>query len=312
VRRIDQQWGVARALLGLGDLARLRGDPGGAHSRYLEALAILREIDARPDIARCLAGLARVALDLGSVGQARQHLAESLRLSHSTGSRIGVARGLEAFAALAGAEDRPELAGQLTAAASALREAAGFPALSGDRAERYLAPAQRLGKPAIANLWARGLAMGSDAAVALALSAPPEADGGRDTVTLATVGAYEVAAAPPGTLTPREREVAALVASGRSNRAIADELVISPATAARHVANILAKLGFSSRVQIAAWAADRQLGPAGPGAANGPAQRTVRRAGGASQRRSDDRGGLPDIGGRAVTARSGPATTRRR
>jgi DNA-binding CsgD family transcriptional regulator len=297
MRRIDQQWGIARALLGLGDLARLRGDPGGAHSRYLEALAILREIDARPDIARCLAGLARVALDLGSVGQARQHLSESLRLSHSTGSRIGVARGLEAFAALAGAEDRPELAVHLTAAASALREAAGFPALSGARAERYLAPARRLGEPAIARLWAQGLAMGSDAAVALALSAPQETDGGRDTVTLAAVGAYEMAAAPPGTLTPRERQVAALVASGRSNKAIAEELVISPATAARHVANILAKLGFSSRVQIAAWAADKQLDLTA--AANGPAQRDVHRADAASQRSLDDRRRLPGPGGPA-------------
>src|SRR5215831_6126121 len=312
MRRIDQQWGVARALLGLGDLARLRGDPGGAHSRYLEALAILREIDARPDIARCLAGLARVALDLGSVGQARQHLSESIRLSHSTGSRIGVARGLEAFAALAGQENQPELAVRLAAAATALREAAGFPALSGARAERYLAPAHRLGEPAIARLWSQGLAMGSDAAVALALSAPPEADGGRDTVTLAAVGAYKVAAAPPGTLTPREREVAALVASGRSNKAIADELVISPATAARHVANILAKLGFSSRVQIAAWVADRQLDLTGPAAANGPAQRAVPRAAGASQQSLDDRGGLADPGGQARSARSGPAITRRR
>jgi len=283
-----------------------------AHSRYLEALAILREIDARPDIARCLAGLARVALDLGSVGQARQHLSESLRLSHSTGSRIGVARGLEAFAALAGAEDRPDLAVQLTAAASALREAVGFPALSGARAERYLAPARRLGEPAIARLWAQGLAMGSDAAVALALSAPGEADGGRDTVTLAAVGAYEVAAAPPGTLTPRERQVAALVASGRSNKAIADELVISPATAARHVANILAKLGFSSRVQIAAWAADRQLDPAGPVAGGGPAPRAVHPAGGASQQRYDNRRGLRDPGGKAMTARSGPTVMWRR
>ena len=39
MRRIDQQWGVARALLGLGDLARLRGHPGEAHGRYVEALA---------------------------------------------------------------------------------------------------------------------------------------------------------------------------------------------------------------------------------------------------------------------------------
>jgi len=45
-----------------------------------------------------------------------------------------------------------------------------------------------------------------------------------------------------------------LIARGLSNREIADELVISPATAARHVATILAKLGFSSRTQIASWA----------------------------------------------------------
>ena len=263
MRRIDQQWGVARALLGLGDLARLRGDPGGAHARYLEALAILREINAQPDIARCLAGLARVALDLGSIGQARQYLTESIRLSHTTGSRIGVARGLEAFAALAAAENRAELVVQLTAAASALREAAGFPALPGARVERYLASARPLGDPAIARLWARGLAMNAEEAVALALDGP-QAQGGRDAVSLAVVGAYQAPPALPGALTPRERQVAALVADGRSNKAIAEELVISPATAARHVANILAKLGFSSRSQIAAWAAARRRDPGGP------------------------------------------------
>src|SRR5262249_54966214 len=96
-------------------------------------------------------------------------------------------------------------------------------------------------------------------------------------------GAMGWGAHPParcGTLTPREYQVAALVASGRSNKAIAGELVISPATVARHVANILAKLGFSSRVQIAAWAADKQLDLTGPAAANGPAQRAVPRAAG--------------------------------
>jgi DNA-binding NarL/FixJ family response regulator len=56
-------------------------------------------------------------------------------------------------------------------------------------------------------------------------------------------------------LTPRELEIAQLIAKGLSTREIADELVISPATAARHVANILAKLGFSSRTQVASWAA---------------------------------------------------------
>ena len=249
-------------MLGLGDLARLRGDPGDAHAKYLEALDILREIDARPEIARCLAGLGRVAMELGALGLARQHLAESLRLSHSTGSRIGVARGLEAFAALAVQEDRPELAVRLTAAATALREAAGLPALSGARAERYLAAgatARRAGhRPAVG----AGTGPARDAAVALALGAAGTAGSHRRPGHRRRDRGADLragASPPPGTLTPREREVVALVASGRSNKAIAEELFISPATAARHVANILAKLGFSSRTQVAAWAAGQQL-----------------------------------------------------
>jgi len=260
MRRIHQEWGTARALLGLGDLARARKDPGDARRHYLEALVILREIDARPEIARCLAGLGRVAMDLGALALARQHLAESLRLSHSTGARIGVARGLEAFAALAVREDRPELAVRLTAAAAALRDAAGLPPPSGARTERYLASARRLGENTIARLWAQGFAMSTDEAVALALEVGPEPHGfgSGDTVALTALGSDVAPTAPPGALTPRERQVVELVASGRSNKAIAEELFISPATAARHVANILAKLGFRSRAQIAAWAADNR------------------------------------------------------
>ena len=138
MRRIDQQWGAARALLGLGDLARFRNHPGEAHGWYVEALAILREIGARPEIARCLAGLGRVA------------------------------------------------------------------------------------------------------------------------------------AAPPSSLTQREYEIAELVAGGLSNKAIAAELSISHTTAARHVANIMGKLGFNSRSQIAAWVADRAQGP---GRAGDPGER---------------------------------------
>jgi predicted ATPase/DNA-binding NarL/FixJ family response regulator len=274
MRRIDQQWGVARGLLGLGDLARVRRDPDDAHSRYLEALAILREIDARPEIARCLAGLGRVAIDLGDIELARQHLTESLRLSHSTGSRIGVARGLEAFALLATREDRPELAVPLTAAATALRDAAGLAALSGARAERYLSSARRLGEPAVTRLWNQGLALSADAAVGLALDTPEPATALRGPLT--ALGPGEVPpAALPGILTARERQVVALVARGSTNKAIAGELFISPATAARHVANIMGKLGFNTRAQIAAWAADRQLdlgGSSGLGEESGEAE----------------------------------------
>jgi non-specific serine/threonine protein kinase len=60
-------------------------------------------------------------------------------------------------------------------------------------------------------------------------------------------------------LTAREREVAALVAGGRTNREIAAALVISERTADAHVQNILNKLGFSSRAQIAAWTAEHAV-----------------------------------------------------
>jgi DNA-binding CsgD family transcriptional regulator len=60
-------------------------------------------------------------------------------------------------------------------------------------------------------------------------------------------------------LSPREIEVADLVAEGLSNPAIARRLYLSRPTVASHVTHILAKLGFSSRVQIAAWATQRRM-----------------------------------------------------
>jgi DNA-binding NarL/FixJ family response regulator len=74
-----------------------------------------------------------------------------------------------------------------------------------------------------------------------------------------TVG-RRAAVAPPSTLTPREREIATLVSSGMTNRAIAGELFISTATVAKHVANILTKLGFKSRAQVAVWMAENDPG----------------------------------------------------
>ena len=65
--------------------------------------------------------------------------------------------------------------------------------------------------------------------------------------------------AGPASLTPREREVAALLAEGLSNAALAERLFISPRTAAVHVSNILAKLGMGSRTEVAAWAASGGL-----------------------------------------------------
>jgi DNA-binding NarL/FixJ family response regulator len=57
-----------------------------------------------------------------------------------------------------------------------------------------------------------------------------------------------------GLLSPREREVLTLVATGKTNRAIADALVISEKTVGRHVSNIFTKLQLSSRAEATAYA----------------------------------------------------------
>src|SRR5258707_8004797 len=60
-------------------------------------------------------------------------------------------------------------------------------------------------------------------------------------------------------LTRRAQQVAAFVAAGRPNREVAESLVITEATAEVHVKHILSKLGFKSRSEVAAWAAERGL-----------------------------------------------------
>jgi DNA-binding NarL/FixJ family response regulator len=62
-------------------------------------------------------------------------------------------------------------------------------------------------------------------------------------------------------LTPREREIVVLVAQGKSNRDIADALVISERTARTHVSNVLNKLELASRTQAALWAVREGLVP---------------------------------------------------
>jgi len=65
----------------------------------------------------------------------------------------------------------------------------------------------------------------------------------------------------PAPLTPREREVAALLADGLSNGEIARRLYISTKTASVHVSNILAKLDMTSRTEVATWAVRTGLVP---------------------------------------------------
>jgi DNA-binding NarL/FixJ family response regulator len=63
-----------------------------------------------------------------------------------------------------------------------------------------------------------------------------------------------------GGLTPRERAVALLIAQGHSNRDIATSLVLSERTVEKHVENVMNKLAFNTRAQVAVWAAQHLRG----------------------------------------------------
>jgi predicted ATPase/DNA-binding CsgD family transcriptional regulator/Tfp pilus assembly protein PilF len=259
----NNRWGVAQVEYGMGTLARTRGDAEVAVRYYTDAMEIFRELEAWPEIARCQAGIGWVAVISGDYGQAQESLAEALRLNQIGGQRLGIARGLEAFAALAAARQQPERAARLAGAACQLREFLGHGTGIGPRIEEVLEFARgRLGASAAAALFAEGREVTAEDAVGFALGqdqdqpvpGPSAASEPAWTDPARLGGSAHRGPNPQTPLTPREHEIVTLIAQGLSNREIADELVISPATAARHVANILAKLGFSSRTQVASWA----------------------------------------------------------
>ncbi|HWG62133.1 MAG TPA: LuxR C-terminal-related transcriptional regulator [Streptosporangiaceae bacterium] len=292
VLRDNNGWGVAQVRYGLGAVARARGDYRAATGHFRDALALYTEIDARPEIARCLAGIGWVALAEGDFTLGRTSLTDSLELSLATGQRLPVARGLEAFASLAAKVGDAVRAARLAGAAVELRSASGQApsAGAGARLDDLLNPARRLlGQAAAAALLAEGRAMTPAEAISYAMAEQPEApgdqqrrrgrestaqepagqvaagpgDGGAGTGGAGTAGPESPPRVTAALLTRREREIAGLIARGLGNRAIADELFISQATVARHVANMLVKLGFNSRAQVAAWMVARgaEAGP---------------------------------------------------
>ena len=286
-------WGVAHALYGLGTLARARNDNAAALDHFRHALEFFRQLGARTEIARCLAGIGWVSLASGDVPAATDSLAESLELSMATGQRLGVARGLEAIAALAVIQGADTVAVRLEGASTVLRETVG-PVRSASaqaRLDRLIGSAhQRLGQGPTESLVADGRRLSMHEAVRYALSfarndSPAPADQPVDAASAEAApiagqhGARQRADGqgntgeggrgaliPASVLTAREIEIADLIARGLSNRAIAEELVISPATAARHVANILGKLGVNSRAQVAAWTVRQRAAGSGPAA----------------------------------------------
>ena len=121
----------------------------------------------------------------------------------------------------------------------------GFQPLAGHHRDCERQARQALGETAFQAACHRGLDLPAEDALAYALQQPPDKP-----------PAPAVSAGAP--LTPRELQVARLVAGGRSNKEVAAQLVISQRTAEGHVERILAKLGFTSRAQVAAWVAASQ------------------------------------------------------
>lgn len=105
---------------------------------------------------------------------------------------------------------------------------------------------ERLGPRIFESAFRAGAALDRADAIALAL--------GRAGAPSAT----DLAVQDAVRLTRREEQISGLIAEGLSNRAIAERLVISPRTAEGHVENLLAKLGFHSRSQIATWVGERR------------------------------------------------------
>ncbi|HET9656966.1 MAG TPA: LuxR C-terminal-related transcriptional regulator [Kineosporiaceae bacterium] len=189
----------------------------------------------------------------GDLDAADRYAREALELERLFNDPVGAGLVIELVAWIAGSRgDLPTAARTLATADSVwsligTTLAAFGPPLRThrDACERLLA--ERLDPEAARQARERGRQVSVESAVAAVL----DRDG----------GAGSHADSPgrrPGPLTSREEEVAALMAQGLSNRAIAGQLVISQRTVDGHVERILAKLGFTARTQVAAWVAGRE------------------------------------------------------
>jgi DNA-binding NarL/FixJ family response regulator len=195
-----------------------------------------------------LARLADAAIADGDFPTAYLHLARCLRINKELGEPAGIAFVLVRFAHLAAAQGQATRALRLAGAAATLRDEAETvlaPAVL-RRLEEQIAPARRALGPRAEGTLRRGRRLSLDAAIAEALATvSPDPEN------------WQIGTMAP--LSPREREIAALIGRGYTNKRIADELVIGEATVATHVQHILAKLELGSRAQIAVWAERRQL-----------------------------------------------------
>ena len=240
--------GWARHDLGL--LARDHGDLGSAAEQLRASLRDFRELDYPWATAWSAWGLGTTLTAQGRLEEACPLLAEALRIYTDLNDSRGVAQCLDALAHVASERALYESAARLVGAAAALRKrvAARQPDTEQARTsavERVLARA--LGPLDADTFMNAGRTMPAQRAADLALAvasgtAPSDPD-----------------RPPQVSLTPRERQVAALVASGRTNRQIGRVLGISEKTAEVHLHHVMSKLDARSRAEVAAWAITHHL-----------------------------------------------------
>ena len=229
----------------LGLVLELSGLTSQAIACHERVLAITERYGEKEYRSHSLWALGIAVWRQGEVDRAIRFLEQSLELSRQVHSPRIAAKSIEALAWILCKRRDVSRAAVLLGAAEGLACSVGssaviHPNLSAYQEECEQNVRQKLGNTAFGAAHRKGEQLGFDAAIAYALH---EQQAGTST---------------PGTdastrLTKRERQVAELIAEGLTNQAIADRLVISPRTAQGHVEHILAKLGFSSRTQVAAW-----------------------------------------------------------
>ena len=242
---------TSTALLDLGVVARLQGDLERSEGLLTEGLALSRDVSDKWRMALSLHSLGLLAFRREDYRRAAALYAESLALANQLRDRWIADDCLDGLAALACARGHYADAARMLGAADELRETLGYRPLADVQADhdRCAATARvGLGADAFAGAWKEGKAMALERVIADALAAAERLAARAISAATATDDTRA------GILTPREREVAALIAQGKTNREIAVILVIAERTADTHVQHILNKLGLSSRAQIAGWA----------------------------------------------------------
>ena len=246
----------AQLLLGLATAAGLAGDEERAVACHREALALTEaggEFIRHSYSTYPLWALGVAAWRHGDLDRATGLQQQSLRLWARHNDRMGSIWCVEVLAWIAASRHQYERAAVLLGAAAGLWQSVGttldsHQPIAGHHRDCEQQTRQALGETAFQAAYHCGLDLPAEDVLACALQQP----GKPQKKPLAQA----VSEAAP--LTRRELQVARLIAGGRSNREIAAELVISQRTAENHVEHILTKLGFTSRAQVAAWAAASQ------------------------------------------------------